>query len=209
MRESDSMIDFINSTTEEIARQLLGKKLIHKTESAIYSGYITETEAYLGVDDQACHTFGGKRTPKVTSMYEIGGTIYIYTMHTHNMLNIVTKDRDDPQAVLIRAIEPVDGLDHMEKNRNQTGVQVSNGPGKLTKAMEITKALDGKIIGTCSLSIDEEHMKTPLQIIEAPRIGIPNKGEWTAANLRYYVQGNPFVTGLAKREWNMKTHGWT
>lgn len=207
--KGDSMIDFLNRSTEEIARQLLGKKLIHKTELAIYSGYITETEAYLGVDDQACHTFGGRRTPKVTSMYDIGGTIYIYTMHTHNMLNIVTKEKDDPQAVLIRAIEPAEGLEFMEKNRNLSGVQVSNGPGKLTKAMEITKALDGKMIGTCSLSIDEEHMKTPLQIIETPRIGIPNKGKWTAAHLRYYVRGNPFVTGLAKREWDITTQGWT
>jgi DNA-3-methyladenine glycosylase len=104
------MIDFVNETTEDIARELLGKLLIHQTPDGIYSGYIVETEAYVGVEDMACHTYEGKRTPKVESMYQTGGTIYIYTMHTHTMLNIVTKEKGDPQAVLIRAVEPADGI---------------------------------------------------------------------------------------------------
>lgn len=205
----DSMIDFVNSSTEEVAKQLLGKKLIHRIGTKVYSGYITETEAYVGVADEACHTFGGRRTPKVTSMYQIGGTIYIYTMHTHHMLNIVTKEEEDPQAVLIRAIEPAEGIEYMERNRNHTGVQVSNGPGKLTKAMEITKALDGQNIGNCELFIHEADKKTPLEIAESPRIGIPNKGIWTSALLRYYVKGNPFVSGLPKRDWDKRNYGWS
>jgi len=140
------MIDYIHQSTEEIARQLLGKILIHKTPTRFYSGYIVETEAYLGIEDMACHSYAGRRTPRLESMYKLGGTIYIYTMHTHQMLNIVTKKAGDPQAVLIRAIEPIDGLEWMERNRKTTGLTVCNGPGKLTKTMEITKILDGDVI---------------------------------------------------------------
>ncbi|HWJ77788.1 MAG TPA: DNA-3-methyladenine glycosylase, partial [Niallia sp.] len=145
------MIDYIHQSTEEIARQLLGKILIHKTPTRFYSGYIVETEAYLGIEDMACHSYAGRRTPRLESMYKLGGTIYIYTMHTHQMLNIVTKKAGDPQAVLIRAIEPIDGLEWMERNRKTTGLTVCNGPGKLTKAMEITKILDGDVINKSSL----------------------------------------------------------
>ncbi len=192
------MIDYINQSTEDIARQLLGKILIHQTPTVTYSGYIIETEAYIGVEDMACHSYAGRRTPRLESMYKIGGTIYIYTMHTHHMLNIVTKEAGDPQAVLVRAIEPLDGIEWMERNRNTTGVPICNGPGKLTKAMDITKILDGALINESSLFIADG--KTPTQIVESPRIGIPNKEDWTSRLLRYYVKGNPFVSGMKKRE---------
>ncbi|WP_248562200.1 DNA-3-methyladenine glycosylase [Niallia sp. NCCP-28] len=193
-------MDFIHSSTEDIAKNLLGKLLIHKTSSCIYSGYIVETEAYLGIDDMACHSYGGKNTPRLQSMYKIGGTIYIYTMHTHHMLNIVTKGQNDPQAVLIRAIEPAEGLEQMAANRKQSGILISNGPGKLTKAMAITKGLDGRMINEGALYMDEENSKIPNEIMTTPRIGIPNKGDWTLSPLRYYVKGSPFVSGLAKKE---------
>ncbi|WP_400248162.1 DNA-3-methyladenine glycosylase [Niallia sp. JL1B1071] len=191
-------MDYINQSTEEIARQLLGKILIHQTPTHSYSGYIVETEAYIGVEDMACHSYAGRRTPRLESMYKIGGTIYIYTMHTHQMLNIVTKKTGNPQAVLIRAIEPLGGIEWMERNRNTTGVTICNGPGKLTKAMEITKILDGDLLNESSLFIKDG--KTPTQIVESPRIGIPNKEEWTSMPLRYYVKGHPFVSGMKKRE---------
>jgi len=200
------MIDYIHQSTEEIARQLLGKILIHKTPTRFYSGYIVETEAYLGIEDMACHSYAGRRTPRLESMYKLGGTIYIYTMHTHQMLNIVTKKAGDPQAVLIRAIEPIDGLEWMERNRKTTGLTVCNGPGKLTKAMEITKILDGDVINKSSLLIIEG--KTPSQIEKSPRIGIPNKEEWTLKPLRYYVKGHPFVSGMKKRDMLSEDEYW-
>lgn len=202
------MINFVHPSTEIIAQQLLGKLLIHKTPACTYSGYIVETEAYIGMEDMACHTYAGKNTPKVASMYLIGGTIYIYTMHTHHMLNIVTKEAGNPQAVLIRAIQPVDGLSQMEINRNKTGVMVSNGPGKLTKAMNITRALDGTLVNVHRLFIDETTSKMPIDIVTTPRIGIPNKGVWTDAPLRYYVKGNPFVSGIRKRDVLLDRDGW-
>jgi len=194
------MIDYVNKTTEEIARELLGKLLIHQTPDGIYSGFIVETEAYVGVEDMACHTYGGKRTPKVESMYQTGGTIYIYTMHTHAMLNIVTKEEGDPQAVLIRAIEPADGIERMETIRNVTGVSLSNGPGKLTKAMAIKKELNGKAINESALLIDDSLGKTPANIAVSARVGIPNKGDWTSKPLRFYVEGHPYVSGMRKKD---------
>jgi DNA-3-methyladenine glycosylase len=202
------MIDFVNETTEDIARELLGKLLIHQTPDGIYSGYIVETEAYVGVEDMACHTYEGKRTPKVESMYQTGGTIYIYTMHTHTMLNIVTKEKGDPQAVLIRAVEPADGIERMETNRNVTGVSLSNGPGKLTKAMAITKELNGKAINESALLIDDSLAKTPANIAVSARVGIPNKGDWTSKPLRFYIEGHPYVSGMRKRDCKYLTDCW-
>lgn len=200
------MFDYINQSTEEIARQLLGKILIHQTPNHLYSGYIVETEAYVGVEDMACHSYAGRRTPRLESMYKIGGTIYIYTMHTHHMLNIVTKEAGNPQAILIRAIEPLDGIEWMERNRMNTGVTICNGPGKLTKAMEITKTLDGAFINESSLLITDG--KTPSTIAVSPRIGIPNKQEWTSMPLRYYVKGHPFVSGMKKGEMVLQGELW-
>lgn len=203
------MIDYVHNKTEVIAKKLLGKLLIHETPDGVYSGYIVETEAYIGIEDMACHTYEGKRTPKVESMYQTGGTIYIYTMHTHAMLNIVTKKQNDPQAVLIRAIEPACGLDRMVKNRGTTGVAVCNGPGKLTKAMAITKELNGRKIDASALTIDEALGKVPASIVASARVGIPNKGDWTLKPLRFFVEGNPYVSGMRKRDYKALADCWS
>ena len=129
--------DFFMLDTVSLAKELLGKLIIVKNAGKILSGYIVETEAYLGVIDEACHGYKGKRTPKVEALYQKAGTVYIYTMHTHKMLNIVSCEKNNPQAVLIRGIEPLKNREIMEENRRKTGVIVSNGPGKLTKAMGI------------------------------------------------------------------------
>ena len=192
------MLDFVKQSTKDIARCLLGKKLIHQAPNCTYSGYIVETEAYLGIEDMACHSYAGRRTPRLESMYKKGGTVYIYTMHTHHMLNIVTKEAGNPQAVLIRAIEPIDGEEEMEKNRQVNGILISNGPGKLTKAMEITKELDGIELNQESILIKEG--RVPAEVEISPRVGIPNKEEWTLKPLRYYVKGHPYVSGIRKRE---------
>lgn len=192
------MIDFVNQSTEAIAKLLLGKVLVHQTSTYTYSGYIVETEAYLGVEDLACHSYGGKRTPRLQSLYMQGGAIYIYSMHNHNMLNIVTKEEGNPQAVLIRAIEPTTGIEKMEENRKVNGISVSNGPGKLTKAMNITKAINGERVNEGIINIHDG--KVPIHIEASPRIGIPNKGEWTSKALRYYVKGHPYVSGIRKRD---------
>ncbi|WP_413536538.1 DNA-3-methyladenine glycosylase [Carnobacterium divergens] len=183
-----------NKTTEEIAKALLGRLLIKETPEGTVSGWIVETEAYLGVIDEAAHSFNGKNTPRLKSMYEEAGTIYIYQMHTHQMLNLVVKEAGTPEAVLIRGIEPFVGLELMETRRGKTGIDVSNGPGKLTKAFGITQMDDGSKIYEKPLYLAKERRKIPLSIDATPRIGVPNKGPWTEAPLRFSVAGNPYVS---------------
>lgn len=180
--------------TEELAQQLLGCLLIKETEEGVTSGWIVETEAYLGEMDQAAHSFGLRKTPRLEAMYQSAGTIYIYQMHTHTMLNIVAKEAGNPQGILIRALEPHSGVELMEQRRNMSGLGVTNGPGKLTKAMGITREDYGTSISEPPLYLSSDQRRIPKNIIDSPRIGIPNKGKWTDEPLRFTVGGNPYVS---------------
>lgn len=183
-------------TTEEIAQELLGCLIIKKTEEGICSGWIVETEAYLGEIDAAAHSYGFKKTPRLASMYKEAGTIYIYSMHTHQMLNLVVQEAGIPQAILIRAIEPYTGIELMEERRGKYGITLTDGPGKLTKALAIDKSDDGASINEPPLYLSKTHRRIPKEIGVSARIGIPNKGEWTDALLRYTVIGNPYVSRI-------------
>lgn len=194
-------------TTEEFAKDILGCLLVHETEKGMISGWIVEAEAYVGIEDQACHSYLGKKTPRLMSMYEVEGTIYLYQMHGHILLNIVTQDKEVPHAVLVRAIEPEDGTELMFKNRQKHGVQLTNGPGKLTAAMGITMEYNGNHITEQPLYIDSTQKKIPKVIESSPRIGIPNKGEWTDKLLRYTVKGNPYLSKY-KGITDKSNHGW-
>ncbi len=217
------MIKFFKQDTISLAKNLLGKLILVKKDDEILGGYIVETEAYLGAVDRACHGFEGKRTPKVEALFGKAGTVYIYTMHTHKMLNIVSCEEGNPQAVLIRGIEPVINVERMVENRGKSGILVSNGPGKLTKAMgigdvfnkskicEITKKFqkvskksiyDIENMEENILYIDFENSKIPKNIEISARIGIPNKGIWTEKQLRYFVAGNKYVSRMKKSEFN-------
>lgn len=198
----------LNLSTVDLAKQLLGKKIMVCQNGQLTGGYIVETEAYLGPDDMACHSFGWRRTPKVASMYEPAGTIYVYSMHGHNMLNVVARVAGVPEAVLIRAIQPVDGVELMMERRGVTGIDVTNGPGKLCKAMGITQEFDGLMLGCDQIYIDEAASLMPVEIGVSARIGIPNKGEWTDAPLRFYVAGNPYVSRLPKRMMKEVNETW-
>ena len=217
------MIKFFKQDTISLAKNLLGKLILVKKDDEILGGYIVETEAYLGAVDRACHGFEGKRTPKVEALFGKAGTVYIYTMHTHKMLNIVSCEEGNPQAVLIRGVEPVINVERMVENRGKSGILVSNGPGKLTKAMgisdkfnksnisEITRNFqkitqeinyNSKNIQENVLYIDFENSKIPKKIEISARIGIPNKGVWTEKQLRYFVAGNKYVSRMKKSEFN-------
>lgn len=139
---------------------MLGRLLVKETPEGTVSGWIVETEAYLGVIDEAAHSFNGKNTPRLKSMYEEAGTIYVYQMHTHQMLNLVVKEEGNPEAVLIRGIEPLMGLELMETRRGKTGIEVSNGPGKLTKAFAINQTDEGSKIYEKPLYIAKEKEKS-------------------------------------------------
>ncbi|MHC5374045.1 DNA-3-methyladenine glycosylase [Enterococcus sp. LJL120] len=193
--------DFFQGSTEEVAQKLLGQYLVHETPEGILAGYLVDVEAYLGPDDQAAHSFGMRQTPRVQAMYQAAGSIYLYTMHTHLILNIITQAEGIPQGVMIRGLQPVVGLPLMiEKRHGVNGPDLTNGPGKLVQALGIQKELYGKNLFTSSLYLDAEKQKIPKEIISLPRIGIPNKGIWTELPLRYVVKGNPYITKQKKSE---------
>ena len=202
------MIDFINGSTVENAKKLLGKRLLVEHNGKLVGGYIVEVEAYLGTVDMAAHSYNGRRTPKVESMYKAGGTIYVYTMHGHNMINIVMQKEGIPEGVLIRGLQPTDGLKLMQANRDAAGYNLTNGPGKLTKALGITREFNGTTLNTGMILLDERGGRTPKKISSSPRIGIPNKGKWTDELLRFYVEGNPYVSAMPKRQMKEARDTW-
>ncbi|SCS69268.1 DNA-3-methyladenine glycosylase [Staphylococcus caeli] len=193
-------MDFLQRDTITIAKDLLGVRVIYQDELQTFTGYIVETEAYIGKDDQAAHGYKGKRTPKVESLYKRGGTIYAHVMHTHLLINFVTQQEGQPEGVLIRAVEPEEGIESMQLNRGKSGISLTNGPGKWTKAFNIPRHLDGSRVNEGRLKIDTKHRKYPKSIEASSRIGIPNKGEWTYKPLRFTVKGNPYVSRMRKSD---------
>jgi len=162
---------FFNRGAIVVAKELLGKKLVRILPSKeVKSGIITETEAYTGVKDKACHSYGGRRTKRNEVMYGEPGTIYVYfTYGIHWMLNIVTSKKGDPQAVLIRSLDVV------------------NGPARLTKYLKIDKSFNGKdLIGSKTIWIEGTDIKYK-DIRKTPRVGINYAEEWKDKKLRFLV----------------------
>lgn len=194
--------NFFKRDTVEVAKNLLGKKIIRNISGNFFCAKIVETEAYLGLEDRACHSYGGNITKRNEILYKEAGTIYVYLIYgMYNLLNIVTKNENDPEAVLIRAVEPIENIDAMAVNRfgkiykdlsSYQKKNLTNGPGKLTMAMEIDRALNGKILSQDYLYIEEgEDVRN---IIETKRIGIDYAGEDANLPLRYYIKDNPYVS---------------
>ena len=194
--------NFFKRDTVEVAKNLLGKKIIRNISGNFFCAKIVETEAYIGLEDRACHSYGGNITKRNEILYKEGGTIYVYLIYgKYNLLNIVTKNENDPEAVLIRAVEPIENIDAMSLNRfgkiykdlsSYQKKNLTNGPGKLTIAMGIDRALNGKILSQDYLFIEDgEYVKN---IIETKRIGIDYAGEDANLPLRYYIKDNPYVS---------------
>jgi DNA-3-methyladenine glycosylase len=165
--------DFYTRSTLQVARALLGKKLVRRIDGVELSGIIIETEAYCGEADSACHAHRGK-TPRNAVMYGQAGHTYVYfTYGMHYMLNLVTEVEGNPCAVLIRAVLPLAGISEMEVRRKRHGAELANGPAKLCQAFGIDKSLNG-----CDLTIGkalwvEDYKSIPEQsILAMPRVGI-------------------------------------
>lgn len=185
--------DFYTLPTLELAQALLGKLLVHETEEGIVSGYIVETEAYMGPLDQAAHSFGGRKTKRTEVMFREPGHIYTYQMHTHTLINVVAEEVGAPHAILIRAVEPVEGQDLMRRNRNNLPKkQWTNGPGKLTKALGITMEHYGTLWYEPPLYLAEGREVS--SISSGPRIGIDNSGEAVHYPYRFWETENPYVS---------------
>ncbi len=188
---------FEKKTTIEVARDLLGAKLVHDKCGVKYESLIVETEAYLGETDQAAHSFRKRRTKRTEVMFRQAGAIYMYQMHRQVLLNFITMEAGIPEAVLIRAVAPLTALPEMEINRGgKTGFDISNGPGKLTQAMAFSMQDYGKTLFDSNIWLEEG--KRPVQIVATERIGLPNKKLAKHFPLRFIVGGNPYVSGKVK-----------
>ena len=188
---------FFQQATLELAKSLLGCLLINETPEGVTSGYIVETEAYMGPEDRAAHSYGNRRTKRTEIMFGEAGFVYTYRMHTHTLVNVVSGPFEKPEAILIRAIQPYSGLDLMQKRRSMNNLQnLTDGPGKLTKALGITMNDYGHSFSEPPLYIAAG--KIPDDISSGPRIGINNTGEAKDYPWRFWVTGNPYVSRQRK-----------
>lgn len=187
---------FYQRDTETIAKELLGKKLVHCLGNQRISGLITETEAYLGIKDKACHTYGGRKTDKTKSMYLHGGHAYVYFIYgKYFCFNVVTLTDQHPEAVLIRALEPLEGIDTMKQFRKKDKIKdLTTGPGKLCQAMGINKSHDGLSLMNSEITIEEHLTISEAQIVAKPRIGIHYAQEAKDWPLRFYIKDNLFIS---------------
>jgi len=185
--------DFFNKPTLELAKSLLGCLLVKETTEGIASGYIVETEAYMGPEDRAAHSFGNRRTKRTEIMFGEAGFVYTYSMHTHILVNVVSGPFEKPEAILIRAIEPYSGLKLMHERRGTDNLQnLTSGPGKLTKALGIERNDYGHSFSTPPLYIVSGIIPTDISI--GPRIGIDNTGEAKDYPWRFWITDNAFVS---------------
>jgi DNA-3-methyladenine glycosylase len=186
---------FLRDDVVQIARDLIGKKLVTEFSGQITGGYITETEAYAGKGDQACHAHLGKFTKRTKVMYEAGGIAYVYLCYgIHHLFNIITNQKDHADAVLIRAIEPTDGVDLMLERRHMEKIKknISAGPGNVSKALGITKTQNAQSVTADELKIVDTG-KTA-HIITSTRIGIGYAGEDVNLPWRFYDKDSKFVS---------------
>ncbi len=188
-----------------MARELLGKRLVHIVNGKRLSGIITETEAYLGIKDRGAHTFGNRRTKRTETMYLPGGHSYVYLIYgIYDCLNVVTQKQDIPEAVLIRALEPSEGLTTMAKARKLKNFDPENkkhlwnlttGPGKLAQAMKITRDHNSLLLTDDTLFIEDIGVKIKdSEIIASPRIGIDYAQEAKHWELRFTIKDNFYIS---------------
>ena len=194
----------LNGDSEQVARLLLHWVLCRRLpDGAVLRGRIVETEAYAGVDDAASHSFGGRRTARNESMYARAGTAYVYfTYGMHWCMNVVCASEDDPQAVLLRAIEPIEGVERMEAlrlsspkaARTLAEAKIGAGPARLCAALGLDRAWDGVDLLTRTKRGEDLWLEPGdghVAALVGPRIGIDRAGEpWVSAPLRFGVSGS-------------------
>ena len=185
---------FYERSTLVVARQLLGKYLVREHRDGTTIGRIVETEAYVGPEDKACHASKG-RTPRTKIMFGQAGYAYVYLVYGfHHMLNIVTESVDFPAAVLIRAVEPVRGIELMQMRRkNETLHNLASGPGKLCQSFAIDRQLNGDDLCGTVLYL-EDRGEVVSKIVTTPRIGVDYAGKWKNKPWRFLIKGNQFVS---------------
>jgi DNA-3-methyladenine glycosylase len=213
---------FFSRDAETLALDLLGTTLVRTLDTGqILRAAIVETEAYVGIHDRASHASNGRRTPRNQSMYARPGTLYVYfTYGMHHCANIVCGSLNEPVAVLLRAAEPLEGLDTMRElrqpaqrralsgdfmkaaSRTLPDTEVCRGPGNLCKAFAIDRALDGSDLvagGPLSVEIPSSLPIHPDRVSRGPRIGIGYAEDWVAAPLRFWISDSAAVSRIGSR----------
>ncbi|MBA4056220.1 MAG: DNA-3-methyladenine glycosylase [Marivirga sp.] len=180
-----------------IARELLGKGLFTKIEGVVTGGMIVETEAYSW-KERGCHAFGARKTKRNEIMFGKGGHSYVYLCYgMHNLFNVVTNVENTADAILIRAIEPIKGMDQMIGRRGDLAnkFHLTSGPGKLTKALGIDRKWNGKFLLDSEIWIEDMGKKIKSANIQAsPRIGIDYAGDDALLPWRFAIKGNLWVS---------------
>ncbi len=186
----------------EIARDLLGKIVVTDFENEFTSGRICETEAYVAITDRASHSYSNRRTPRNEHMYGPPGTSYVYICYgMHQMLNVVTNEKEVPDAVLIRAIEPLEGIDTMLQRTGKPKLNetLTRGPGNVAKALGIFKHHSGISLEDSSIRIYEDSFcLAGEEIAISKRIGVEGAGDAAHLPYRFYIRGNNYVSGFRK-----------
>jgi DNA-3-methyladenine glycosylase len=188
---------YTRSNVLTVSRELLGKLLVAPTpDGTRVSGIIVETEAYRGPQDQASHAYGGRRTKRTEAMYGIGGTAYVYFVYgMYHQFNVVTNVEDVPHAILVRALEPLEGLELMRQRRpGQPDLNLTNGPGKLCIALGIDRQLDRADLLADRIWIEQSENLSARKIACGPRVGIDYAEDWIDKPWRFWIKGNPFVS---------------
>ena len=195
--------EFYNRDSIVVARELLGKVLVHEIDGNRISAKIVETEAYMGIEDKAAHSYEGRRTPRVEVMYGGPGFTYVFMIYgMHSCFNVVVNKKGTPQAVLVRAVEPLEGKDWMAQKRfgmpyealtKSQRKNLTNGPGKLCRACSIDRSLNGMDLCSNRLYI-EEGIKEEFDIVTTKRVGIDYAEEAKDFPWRFYIKENENVS---------------
>ncbi len=183
----------------KIAKELLGKVLVTQFGNITTSGRIVETEAYAGHIDRASHAFGGRRTNRTEVMFQTGGTAYVYLCYgIHHLFNVVTNLKDVPHAVLIRAVDPIQGINTMltRTGKKRADYTLTKGPGNVSKALGINTGHTGRSLLDNEIYIAaDEFVVNKKDIIATPRIGVDYAGEDAKLPYRFILKDNPYVSG--------------
>ena len=171
---------YLRPDVVQISKDLLGKFLYTNINNSLTAGIITETEAYVGITNKASHSYGNRRTKRTEMMYAKGGTAYVYICYgIHSLFNVVTNEVDTPDAVLIRAIHPVAGIETMIERRNKPSIDkaFANGPGTATIALGITMNLNGASLLGDTVWVEDKGLVIPEKSITVgPRVGVESAG---------------------------------
>ena len=189
---------YTRAETLTVARELLGKLLVVPAEGGErVSGRVVEVEAYVGTDDRASHAYGGRRTARTETMYAVGGVAYVYFVYgLHHQFNVVTGPAGEPHAVLVRALEPFEGVEKMRERRAaREDRALANGPGKLCRALAIDRTFDGADLTGARVWLEDDGFRVePARVAAGPRVGVAYAAEDAGRPYRFWLRGNAFVS---------------